>query len=79
MVAYQGLGWRDTGRLYRTFSYACSLRFLHAINQTQAKTKSTYTMMQDDCIRFKITCLEMAVGKVPSGHTKPYPYPLGKN
>jgi hypothetical protein len=23
--------------------------------------------------------LGMAVGKVPSGHTKPYPYPLGKN
>jgi hypothetical protein len=21
----------------------------------------------------------MAVGKVPSGYTKPYPYPLGKN
>jgi hypothetical protein len=21
----------------------------------------------------------MAVGKVPSGHTKPYPYPLEKN
>jgi hypothetical protein len=23
--------------------------------------------------------LGMAVGKVPSGHTKPYPYPLRKN
>jgi hypothetical protein len=35
--------------------------------------------LANNLVEHSCTKLGMAVGKVPSGHTKPYPYPLGKN
>ena len=68
-----------------TYSCPCPTDIRHPVDVPKSLDKFGIFFLtfpgtfHPSCRDYRTSEIGMAVGKVPSGHTKPYPYPLGKN